>query len=54
MCNNPAISTSFFPIAETHCVKFYHPERKAGKLMRLCTSDTCKCAEGNQDDVKLT
>uniref|UniRef100_A0A8C9X2S2 Anaphylatoxin-like domain-containing protein n=1 Tax=Sander lucioperca TaxID=283035 RepID=A0A8C9X2S2_SANLU len=34
----------------THCVKFYHPERKAGKLLRLCTNDECTCAEGNQDD----
>ncbi|XP_053713561.1 complement C3-like isoform X2 [Synchiropus splendidus] len=30
---------------QTPCVKFYHPERKDGKLLRLCTKDECKCAE---------
>ncbi|KAM6938799.1 complement C3-like [Lycodopsis pacificus] len=32
---------------QTRCVKFYHPERKAGMLMRLCMNDECTCAEEN-------
>ena len=40
-----------FLIAETHCMKFYHPERRAGQLLRLCRGDVCICAEGKQDDV---
>lgn len=38
----------FFPVAETHCVKFYHPERRNGEIMRLCRNDECVCAEGKQ------
>ncbi|XP_060949286.1 complement C3-like [Limanda limanda] len=30
-----------------HCVKFYHPERKAGQLLMLCRNDECTCAEEN-------
>ncbi|XP_073327906.1 complement C3-like [Pagrus major] len=29
------------------CVKFYHPERRNGKLLRLCRNDECTCAEEN-------
>ncbi|XP_041640226.1 complement C3-like [Cheilinus undulatus] len=29
------------------CIKFYHPERKAGQLLRLCRNDECTCAEEN-------
>ncbi|XP_030585760.1 complement C3-like isoform X2 [Archocentrus centrarchus] len=29
------------------CVRFYHPERKGGKLLRLCRNDECTCAEEN-------
>ncbi|XP_075320392.1 complement C3-like [Odontesthes bonariensis] len=32
---------------QDHCVKFYHPERRAGKLLRLCRNDECTCAEEN-------
>ncbi|KAM9363630.1 complement C3-like [Symphorus nematophorus] len=32
---------------ETHCMKFYHPERRAGQLLRLCRNDVCTCAEEN-------
>ncbi|XP_044045873.1 complement C3-like isoform X3 [Siniperca chuatsi] len=32
---------------QTPCVKFYHPERKAGQLLRLCRNDECTCAEEN-------
>ncbi|XP_073327868.1 complement C3-like isoform X2 [Pagrus major] len=32
---------------QTHCMKFYHPERRAGQLLRLCRGDECKCAEEN-------
>ncbi|XP_008300942.1 complement C3-like [Stegastes partitus] len=29
------------------CVKFYHPERRAGQLLRLCRGEECTCAEEN-------
>ncbi|XP_037619826.1 complement C3-like [Sebastes umbrosus] len=32
---------------QTRCVKFYHPERRAGQLLRLCRGDECTCAEEN-------
>uniref|UniRef100_A0A3Q3IVX9 Anaphylatoxin-like domain-containing protein n=2 Tax=Monopterus albus TaxID=43700 RepID=A0A3Q3IVX9_MONAL len=32
---------------QTHCVKFYHPERRAGQLLRLCRNEECTCAEEN-------
>ncbi|XP_028998567.1 complement C3-like isoform X2 [Betta splendens] len=32
---------------KTHCVRFYHPERRAGELLRLCKGDECTCAEEN-------
>lgn len=41
--------TSLFVNAETKCVRFYHPERKAGELLRLCRNDECICAEGKQE-----
>uniref|UniRef100_A0A8C4HNP2 Complement C3 n=1 Tax=Dicentrarchus labrax TaxID=13489 RepID=A0A8C4HNP2_DICLA len=32
----------------TPCVKFYHPERRAGQLLQLCRNDVCReCAEEN-------
>uniref|UniRef100_A0A8D0AEB8 Complement C3-like n=1 Tax=Sander lucioperca TaxID=283035 RepID=A0A8D0AEB8_SANLU len=46
----PAAVSIYEYYNQIHCVKFYHPERKDGELMRLCTSDVCRCAEGNQDD----
>ncbi|XP_022072811.1 complement C3-like isoform X3 [Acanthochromis polyacanthus] len=33
--------------SEAHCMKFYHPERRAGELLRLCRNDECTCAEEN-------
>ncbi|XP_041838069.1 complement C3-like [Melanotaenia boesemani] len=39
--NNPPFSN------RTQCVKFYHPERRAGQLLRLCRNDDCTCAEEN-------
>ncbi|XP_023190444.1 complement C3-like [Xiphophorus maculatus] len=32
---------------QTPCVKFYHPERKGGQLLRLCRDNDCTCAEEN-------
>ncbi|KAF7641842.1 hypothetical protein LDENG_00270430, partial [Lucifuga dentata] len=32
---------------QTHCVKFYHPERRAGQLLKLCRNEECTCAEEN-------
>ncbi|XP_044201967.1 complement C3-like [Thunnus albacares] len=29
------------------CMKFYHPQRTAGKLLRLCKNTECTCAEEN-------
>ncbi|XP_034543955.1 complement C3-like [Notolabrus celidotus] len=29
------------------CVKFYHPQRRSGELLRLCRNDECTCAEEN-------
>ncbi|KAF7225271.1 complement C3 alpha chain-like [Nothobranchius furzeri] len=38
---------------QNRCVKFYHPERRAGKLLRLCRNETCTCAEENCSRRKL-
>ncbi|KAM9314813.1 complement C3-like [Pholidichthys leucotaenia] len=32
---------------QTKCVKFYHPERRAGELLLLCRNEECTCAEEN-------
>uniref|UniRef100_A0A669EYB3 Complement C3 n=1 Tax=Oreochromis niloticus TaxID=8128 RepID=A0A669EYB3_ORENI len=32
---------------QTRCVKFYHPQREAGKLLQLCRDNICTCAEEN-------
>uniref|UniRef100_A0A3B5BCL7 NTR domain-containing protein n=1 Tax=Stegastes partitus TaxID=144197 RepID=A0A3B5BCL7_9TELE len=29
----------------THCMKFYHPERRGGELLRICRNEECTCAE---------
>ncbi|TDH11167.1 hypothetical protein EPR50_G00057890 [Perca flavescens] len=53
----PAAVSIYEYYNQIHCVKFYHPERKAGELQRLCTSDTCRCAEENcsmQNKEKIT
>ncbi|XP_053713564.1 complement C3-like [Synchiropus splendidus] len=41
----PAAVSVYEYYDQTPCMKFYHPERKDGKLLRLCTKDECKCAE---------
>ncbi|CAJ1053159.1 complement C3 [Xyrichtys novacula] len=41
----PAAVSVYEYYDQTHCVKFYHPERKAGQLLQLCTDDECTCAE---------
>lgn len=48
-CTTMVQKTSLFVNAETKCVRFYHPERKAGELLRLCRNDECICAEGKQE-----
>uniref|UniRef100_A0A8D0DD34 Complement C3-like n=1 Tax=Sander lucioperca TaxID=283035 RepID=A0A8D0DD34_SANLU len=53
----PAAVSIYEYYNQRHCVKFYHPERTAGELLRLCTSETCKCAEENcsmQNKEKIT
>ncbi|XP_028257105.1 complement C3a.1 isoform X2 [Parambassis ranga] len=42
----PAAVSVYEYYDQTHCVKFYHPERKAGHLLRLCNGEDCPCAEG--------
>ncbi|XP_074534541.1 complement C3-like [Halichoeres trimaculatus] len=41
----PAAVSVYEYYEQTHCVKFYHPHRRAGELMRLCRNDECTCAE---------
>ncbi|KAK9539845.1 hypothetical protein VZT92_002334 [Zoarces viviparus] len=43
----PAAVSVYEYYDQTRCVKFYHPERKAGELMRLCRNNECTCAEEN-------
>ncbi|KAF1385234.1 hypothetical protein PFLUV_G00105620 [Perca fluviatilis] len=43
----PAAVSVYEYYDQTHCVKFYHPERKADKLLLLCANDECRCAEEN-------
>nr|XP_057939783.1 complement C3-like [Doryrhamphus excisus] len=43
----PAAVSVYEYYDQTECVKFYHPERKAGQLLKLCTNDECTCAEEN-------
>ncbi|XP_028279900.1 complement C3-like isoform X2 [Parambassis ranga] len=43
----PAAVSVYEYYDQTHCVKFYHPERKAGHLLRLCNGEDCPCAEEN-------
>lgn len=42
--------TNIFLVPETQCMKFYHPQRRSGELLRLCRNDECICAEGKQHD----
>ncbi|XP_027138175.1 complement C3 [Larimichthys crocea] len=43
----PAAVSVYEYYEQTPCVKFYHPERRSGELMRLCRNDECTCAEEN-------
>ncbi|XP_062283410.1 complement C3-like isoform X1 [Scomber scombrus] len=43
----PAAVSVYEYYEQTHCVKFYHPERRAGELLRLCRGNECTCAEEN-------
>ncbi|KAF3687374.1 Complement C3 Complement C3 beta chain Complement C3 alpha chain [Channa argus] len=43
----PAVVSVYEYYDQTQCVKFYHPERRAGQLLRLCRNDECTCAEEN-------
>uniref|UniRef100_A0A7N8XUY0 Complement C3 n=1 Tax=Mastacembelus armatus TaxID=205130 RepID=A0A7N8XUY0_9TELE len=42
----PAAVSVYEYYDQTHCMKFYHPERSAGQLLRLCRKEECTCAEG--------
>ncbi|XP_056225995.1 LOW QUALITY PROTEIN: complement C3-like [Seriola aureovittata] len=42
---HPAAVSVYEYYDQTHCVKFYHPER-SGELMRLCRNEECICGEG--------
>ncbi|XP_051240232.1 complement C3-like [Dicentrarchus labrax] len=43
----PAAVSVYEYYDQTPCVKFYHPERRAGQLLQLCRNDVCRCAEEN-------
>ncbi|XP_058497124.1 complement C3-like [Solea solea] len=43
----PAAVSVYEYYDQTQCVKFYHPERKAGQLLRFCRDGECTCAEEN-------
>ncbi|XP_072240560.1 complement C3-like [Leuresthes tenuis] len=43
----PAAVSVYEYYDQTPCVKFYHPERRAGQLLQLCRGDECVCAEEN-------
>ncbi|KAM7393941.1 hypothetical protein PAMP_020774 [Pampus punctatissimus] len=43
----PAAVSVYEYYEQKHCVKFYHPERRSGQLLRLCRNDECTCAEEN-------
>ncbi|KAM9363627.1 complement C3-like [Symphorus nematophorus] len=43
----PAAVSVYEYYDQTQCMKFYHPERRAGQLLRLCRNDECTCAEEN-------
>ncbi len=44
----PAAVSVYEYYDQRHCVKFYHPERRAGQLLRLCRNEhECTCAEEN-------
>ncbi|XP_070831488.1 complement C3-like [Chaetodon trifascialis] len=43
----PAAVSVYEYYEQTPCVKFYHPERRAGHLMQLCRNNECTCAEEN-------
>ncbi|KAM7393938.1 hypothetical protein PAMP_020772 [Pampus punctatissimus] len=43
----PAAVSVYEYYEQKHCVKFYHPERRSGQLLRLCRNDECTCAEAN-------
>ncbi|XP_019744648.1 complement C3 [Hippocampus comes] len=43
----PAAVSVYEYYDQRHCVKFYHPERRAGQLLKLCTKNECTCAEEN-------
>ncbi|XP_067438865.1 complement C3-like isoform X2 [Thunnus thynnus] len=43
----PAAVSVYEYYEQTRCMKFYHPQRTAGKLLRLCKNTECTCAEEN-------
>ncbi|XP_077426276.1 complement C3-like isoform X1 [Vanacampus margaritifer] len=43
----PAAVSVYEYYDQMHCVKFYHPKRRAGQLLRICTNDVCTCADEN-------
>ncbi|AWP06026.1 Complement component C3 isoform 4 [Scophthalmus maximus] len=49
----PAAVSVYEYYDQTQCMKFYHPLRKAGQLLRLCRNEECTCAEGKQDGVSV-
>uniref|UniRef100_A0A669B5S5 Complement component c3a, duplicate 5 n=1 Tax=Oreochromis niloticus TaxID=8128 RepID=A0A669B5S5_ORENI len=49
----PAAVSVYEYYEQTRCVKFYHPQREAGKLLQLCRDNICTCAEGKCNHIIL-
>ncbi|XP_056136550.1 complement C3-like isoform X2 [Lampris incognitus] len=43
----PAAVSVYEYLDQRQCIKFYHPERSGGQLLRLCQNEVCTCAEEN-------
>uniref|UniRef100_A0A3Q3IVK3 NTR domain-containing protein n=1 Tax=Monopterus albus TaxID=43700 RepID=A0A3Q3IVK3_MONAL len=50
----PAAVSVYEYYDQKRCVKFYHPERRAGQLKRLCRNDECICGEGKEETQAVT
>ncbi|XP_072318357.1 complement C3-like [Eucyclogobius newberryi] len=43
----PASVSIYEYYEKTKCVKYYHPQKKDGQILRRCQNDECLCAEEN-------
>ncbi|CAN9509990.1 unnamed protein product [Ophioblennius macclurei] len=49
----PAAVSVYEYYNQTQCLKFYQPEREAGRLLQLCRGEECTCAEENCSMQKM-